>query len=75
MDYFHSRRLNAEKGSNHRIPDGRIMRVDPVYQGVYLFSLDARYLLPRVYILVISAEHAVRDGIVTGSTVVTILRE
>lgn len=58
-----------------RIPNGRIMRVDPVYQGVYLFSLDARYLPPGVYVLVISAEHPVQDVIVIGSTVVTILRE
>ena len=66
-----------------RIPDGRIMRVDPVYQRVYLFSLDARYLPPGVYILVISAEypvqisamHPAKEETVGGSAVVTILRQ
>jgi len=74
--------LDAEGREIDRIPDGRIIRVNQAYQGVYMITLDARYLPPGVYVLIISAEHPVQisiypiqEEVVKGSTVVTILRE
>lgn len=58
---------------------GKIWDVTSVYTGVYVITLDARYLPPGVYVLVISAEHpplAIYPmSTVKGSAVVTILRE